>query len=90
MYGYERVEGLGLCEHCGAIVSISNYAGDEAMNADWLCGKCKGKLSHLSFGFDKGSRGAQKVRWVGPNGKWTNQKPAEDFRLGGLEVMVGP
>lgn len=90
MEKYERAEGLGLCEHCGALVSISDYAGDDAMNAKWLCGKCRGELSHLSFGFDKGARGAQKVRWVGPDGKWTDKKPTDDFQLGTIQVMVGP
>lgn len=90
MEKYERAEGLGLCEHCETVVSISEYPGGDEMNAKWLCGKCKGELTHLSFGFDRRSLDAQKVRWVGPDGKWTDKKPTDDFQLGTVQVMVGP
>jgi hypothetical protein len=78
--------GLGLCEHCGTLVSVSDYAADESMNADWLC-RCGKKLTHTSFGYDKGTEGAKKVRWVSPDRKWTDVKPAEDFQLGKVRVI---
>lgn len=81
------LETLGLCEHCGVLVFISDYAGDDTMDAEWLC-QCQGKLTHLSFGFDRGSSGARKVRWVGPDGKWVDEKPTEDFTLGDINVVI--
>lgn len=89
MEKYESVDGLGLCEHCEVIVSISQYVGDDASSADWMC-RCGKTLTHLSFGFDKGTRGARKVRWVGPGGKWVDKKPTENFRLGNIQATTGP
>lgn len=57
------------------------------MNAKWLC-KCGGELGHLSFGYDKATSGAKKVKWVGSDGKWTETEPKEDFKLGDMRVII--
>ncbi len=81
------LELLGLCEHCGTLVFISDYAEDDTMDTEWLC-QCKGNLTPRSFGFDRGSSGAQKVRWVSPAGKWVDKKSTEDFKLDDVNVVV--
>jgi len=83
----ELVDSLGLCEHCGKLVSITDYAGDEGGNAKWIC-ECGKPLTHLSFGYDKGTTGAKKIKWVGPNHKWTDTRPTDDFRLGNIQVIM--
>lgn len=81
-----HVDALGLCEHCNALVSLQDMPAD-SMDASWKC-ICQGELSHLSFGFDKASVEANKVRWVGPEGKWVQQRPTKDFELGNICVIV--
>lgn len=83
------LEALGLCEHCNTLVSLLGMPAD-SLDAIWRCTACEGKLSHLSFGFDRSSQGAQRIRWVGPNGQWIDQRPADDFKLGNLLVEVLP
>ena len=83
----ELVDSIGLCEHCGKLVSITDYAGDEGGNADWIC-MCGKPITHLSFGYDKGTTGAKRVKWVGPDGKWTNNRPTDDFKLGNILVIM--
>lgn len=78
---------LGLCEHCNCLLDTSNMPMD-GMGAIWVCPRCGKEISHLSFGFDRSTSDAQKVRWVGPNGSWVDQCPSEDFRLGNLDVLV--
>lgn len=80
---------LGLCEHCGVLLTMEEMPSD-AINAEWRCFKCNDVLSHRSFGYDRGEQGAQKVKWVGPNGEWTEEEPKDDFDLGNLFVMSPP
>lgn len=87
---HKYLAAIGLCEHCGGLVDITDYASDETMNADWLCGHCSKPLGHLSFGFDRATQGAQKVKWVGPNGTWVDSKPEEDFKLGNITILILP
>ncbi len=84
---YATIVTLGLCEHCGMLVSMANMP-DDAMDAEWHCPKCSGILGHASFGFDKGTRGAKKIKWVGPDGRWTDEQPKDDFKLGDLYVCI--
>jgi len=78
------IEALGLCEHCGQLIDISGLPA-EAMNADWGCHHCGKKLTNKTFGYDEGGT---KIKWVGPDLKWVNQKPAEWFSLGKTSVRV--
>lgn len=87
MQPLELVDTLGLCEHCGKLISFTDYADDEGSNANWIC-MCGKPITHLSFGFDKGTAGAKKVKWVGPDGKWTNECPVDDFTLGNIQVVM--
>lgn len=84
-YRVVNVETLGLCEHCNELLSFADMPMD-SMNAPWVCPKCRGVLNHLSFGYAT-ERGG-KVRWVGPDGKWTDKKPTENFDLGGWYVTA--
>jgi hypothetical protein len=77
--------GLGLCEHCGILVTSENMPGD-SMDAVWKCPKCEKVLSEKSFGFENGKR----KFWVGADKKWTEQKPTEDFNLGTWLVLIRP
>lgn len=80
--------GLGLCEHCGKLLTLQGMSAS-AMDAEWQCPSCKGKLTHKSFGYASGQGG--KVQWVGPEGKWVTQQPTKDFDLGGgWHVCISP
>ena len=73
------MSGLGLCEHCGILVTVEMRPVDGA----WIC-VCGGELTHESFGY---TQDGQKTRWVGPDGEWINEKPTEDFKLGDLHIV---
>ena len=80
------VNALGKCEYCGCILNVSHFSA-EAINATWKCPECDGELSHESFGFDKATKDAKKVRWVGPDRNWQDEEPQESFQLGELRVL---
>jgi len=84
-YRVVNIETLGLCEHCSELLTMDGMSA-ESMNAPWVCPKCRGVLSHLSFGFASEQGG--KVRWVGPDGKWTETRPSEAFDLGSWRVII--
>lgn len=77
---------LGLCEHCGTLISMDRMSAD-SMNADWKCPKCRGLITHVSFGYDRAEKGAKKVKWVGPDNQWVEKEPTEDFKIGDLNVL---
>lgn len=84
--------GLGLCEHCGVLISIDGLPAD-SIDADWICACCGKVLSHLSFGYESSeeeSSGFKKVKWVGPDGQWVLEEPVRDFNLGNWSVQVEP
>lgn len=86
----KNLEGLGLCEHCGTLLSIEKIPV-EAMDSEWRCPNCDRVLTHLSFGYRKVSgKDFKKSQWVGPDGKWTTDKPKEDFVLGELTILARP
>ena len=74
---------LGLCEHCGVIVTMEGCPTD----GKWIC-SCGGELTHKSFGVTE--NGDKKIKWVGPDMKWVKEKPTENFKLkfGGLEMSI--
>ena len=79
--------GLGLCEHCGTLITIEGMPV-EAIDSVWRCPKCEGELSGTSFGYDGDNK---KIKWVGPEGKWTGETPVRDFDIGGnWSVQVEP
>jgi NAD-dependent SIR2 family protein deacetylase len=81
--------GLGLCEHCGELMSFEDMP-PEAMDADWRCHKCGGVLTDKSFGYGKVNGKLQKVKWVGPDKTWVTEKPAENFELGSWYITIRP
>lgn len=87
------VSSLGICEHCQTLLSMQDMPA-ESISAVWKCPKCKGILSYKSFGYEITGKDDQKrdkynkTRWVGPNGKWSNEKPKEDFNLGDWHVII--
>ena len=81
------VASLGICEHCGCLVCIQDFPM-ESMDAEWVCPKCKKSIGHETFGFNVPDKGAKKVRWVGKDGKWQENRPNEDFTLGNWHVVV--
>lgn len=80
------LESLGLCEHCGALVSMEDLPSD-SINAKWSCSRYRGTLTHLSFGYDQSKGTFKKTRWVGPKGEWVGEKPIECFPLGNWFVL---
>ena len=84
------IEGLGKCEHCGAILSIEGLP-TEAMDAIWKCPKCEKELTGKSFGYEEaGKSNFEKVRWVGERRRWVRKKPSEDFNLGNWRIIIAP
>ena len=81
------IEALGICEHCGALVSLENLPA-EALDAIWKCTKCENELTSKSFGFEKVKGEFKKVKWVDPEKKWTSVRPTENFNIGPLLVSV--
>ena len=81
------IEALGICEHCGALTSMENLP-IEALDAIWKCAKCEKDLTHKSFGFEEVEGKFRKVKWVGPDKKWTSVRPTENFNIGHLLVSV--
>ena len=84
-----RIEGLGLCEHCGVLISVEDMSGD-AMDGEWHCPKCTCVLSGLSFGYEGEGKETKKVKWVGPEGKWVAVKPTQDFEVGSWSILAVP
>ena len=84
-----QVAGLGLCEHCGVLLTIEGLPA-EAMDAEWKCPRCKKTLTGKSFGYKEVDGKWKKTRWVGKDGKWVNEKPGGDFDLGVLTVVKRP
>ena len=80
-----NLAGLGLCEHCGALITMEGLSA-EAIDAEWNCPKCGEVLAHESFGYESGK--GDKIKWVGPDGKWTTEKPTNDFRLGSWDILI--
>jgi hypothetical protein len=80
---------LGLCEHCGALLSLENLS-IEAIDAEWRCSKCGGILNGPSFGYEGTDEGTKKVWWVGPDGKWTKKPPVKPFNLGNWRIIISP
>ncbi len=86
------LETLGLCEHCGQLITIQDMPAD-SMDAEWRCPKCEKVLGSNTFGYEKvGKEGDrekyEKTRWVGPEKKWVEQKPTKDFDLGNWHIMI--
>ena len=84
-----HLQGLGLCEHCGTLVTIEDIP-ENATIAGWKCSRCGGGLSAKTFGFGKPDGVLRKIQWVGINGQWTKIKPTENFSLGGWRVLFRP
>ena len=78
--------GLGLCEHCQILLTMEDMPS-ESMDAEWRCPKCNGILTSKTFGYEELDKEKwERTRWVGKDGKWTNEKPREDFDLGHWHV----
>ncbi len=84
--GIVNLAALGLCEHCGVLISLEDMPLD-AMGAEWRCPQCEQVITGQSFGYNESH---EKVRWVGKDKKWVENKPKEDFDLDGLTVVVNP
>ncbi len=82
-----KVDSLGICVHCNRILNILMFAGDSDLNAIWKC-SCGKETTHETFGYDQAGQGARKVKWVGPDSRWTEERPSEDFKLGEVEVST--
>jgi hypothetical protein len=81
------LEGLGLCEYCGILLSVEDMPGD-AMDSVWCCPQCAGIISGLSFGYEGEGEATKKVKWVGPGGMWASEKPTKDFKVGSWSIQV--
>lgn len=76
------IAALGICEHCGVVLSIQDMPA-EAMDGVWACPNCRKALTNESFGYSKNGK---KMHWVGPEGKWVDEEPSKRFQLGNFDV----
>jgi hypothetical protein len=81
------VDGLGLCEHCGALLSVENLCND-AMNGVWGCPKCGKVLTGKTFGYEDVDGKPKKTKWVGRGKKWVDERPEKPFDLGGWHIVL--
>ncbi|MEI6040526.1 MAG: hypothetical protein WCP93_04225 [Candidatus Berkelbacteria bacterium] len=82
------VSNLGKCEHCGAIIAISdNQVNIESSAKPKTCPHCQQTLTEKSFGFDKVS--LQRTHWIGPDSNWTQTRPKKNFILGDYYICIG-
>lgn len=80
------VAGLGMCEHCGILLTLEDMPQD-SMNADWSCRKCKKPLTGKSFGYSEIGDQWEKNKWVGKGNIWIAEKPTESFDLGSWHII---
>ena len=80
------LEDLGLCEHCRAFSFLKDMPARS--NISWRCLRCGKKLTIENFGYKRQDGTYRKVKWVGGNCEWTENKPTENFSLGGWHVMI--
>lgn len=73
-----NVSSLGLCEHCGTLLTLKDMPRD----IEWRCPNCYGALTNISFGYEKIDGKWEKTRWVGKDKQWTTEKPIGKFKLG--------
>lgn len=82
------LEALGLCEHCGALLTAHDMSVD-SMDADWACPKCSKVLTGKTFGYETTDGEPKRVRWVGPDRNWTGNRPSTEFVLGNWRIVQG-
>lgn len=80
------LEALGLCEHCGILLTAHDMSAD-SIDADWACPKCGKLLTEKTFGYETKDGKPSRVRWVGPNGNWINVRPSNEFILGNWRIV---
>lgn len=83
------LESLGLCEICGALLSVEDLPID-AMNSGWRCPGCKGIITNKTFGYEEINGVWKRIQWVGKGKKWTQRKPTENFGLNHWHIAVKP
>lgn len=80
------VGGLGMCEHCGTLLTLEDMPPD-SMNADWPCPNCGKLLTGKSFGYEMIGSKWEKTMWVGKGKIWVAEKPIETFDLGSWHII---
>jgi len=55
-----------------------------------VCSQCGNEFTSESFGYEKREGEWQKVRWIGPDKKWTEKKPEECFDFGFWKIIPNP
>lgn len=84
-------EGLGICEHCGILVSVRDWLIAVFKKDKWpVCPKCGKQLTKESFGYEKIGKDFKKMKWVGPEKKWIDKRPEKDFEIDGWYVLIHP
>lgn len=84
-----RLAGLGLCEFCSSMLTLEGLPS-HALSAPLKCPQCGLTLGHRSFGYKEETGEEGRDRWVGPDGRWIDVEPTEDFDFpDGTRVTVG-
>lgn len=78
-------DSLGVCEHCGHIFPARDVVKE---GEDGKCPKCNKEISAATFGYRKFRKKWRKNRWLGPDGKWIDTEPSENFSIGELYIIV--
>ena len=69
-------DNLGLC-NCGKLLDRQALASDGG-----VCPACCNQPNEECFGIKNG----EKKRWLGPDGKWVQEQPKENFTIGGWKI----
>jgi len=83
------VGGIGKCEHCQTLLTVEDMPA-ESIDVIWLCPNCEKELTGKTFGYEGQGEETEKVKWVGPEGNWQENKPNKDFDLGSWRVTIRP
>lgn len=81
------IEVLGKCDDCGLLASTKDVLAEDMDVVERRCFVCNAILTHESFGFAN-PEDRRKIRWISPDGNWTNVRPSENFDLGEIRVNV--
>lgn len=77
------IEFVGKCQWCGEPILLREMSPDAAIG-NVPCLRCQNLLTPAAFGHDESGH---KIRWIGPDGEWTETRPTGNFILSGVVVV---
>jgi hypothetical protein len=81
------VELVGKCYRCGSVFVENDEVPDEKVPGVRQCFQCCAIIDPSSRG--RNPEGV-KIRWVGPGGEWSDERPTKKFLLSDCNLTVAP